>query len=436
MRYTPAPKMLLLLAPLACCALMADLHVFGQGSLWLFCAAVVILMLIDLLRLGRPASITVQRQVRRSLPLNVWSPLGLTVTNTGRQPFAARCADRWPQDIVLEPADFSLTLRPGEKAEISCRIRPEQRGKYDLPGLDTLMQSPWGLWRRSWLAVCPEQVRVLPNFRELHRFTLLAAAAQLNLMGIKHIAKQGDGQEFQELREYYPGDSLRQIDWKATARRQQLISREYQDERDQHIVLVLDCGRRMRHLEASGSQFDQALNSALLLAHVAARQGDSVGLLACAEQYTWYPPAQKANAARSLLLAGTRLFAETVAMDYHQLTRELATRLKRRSLVILLTNTRAEEHDTLAVLVRQLRRRHLLVIADLLEEDIKTALERPIHTPQEAWRYQALLAHMAERRRFALTLARLGCRALNLTARELPAALVNTYLEIKHARRL
>ena len=191
----------------------------------------------------------------------------------------------------------------------------------------------------------------------------------------------------------------------------------------------------MRHVEAGGSQFDQALNSALLLAHVAARQGDSVGLLACAEHYTWYPPAKKANAARSLLLASTQLFAQTVAMDYHQLARELATRLKRRSLVILLTNTRAEEHEALAALVRQVRSRHLLVIADLVEEEMNASLERPIRNPQEAWRYQALLAHMAERRRFALNLTRLGCYALNLTARELPAALVNTYLEIKHKKK-
>ncbi len=436
MRYTPAPRMLVLLGPLACCALLVDLRLLGQNSLMLGFAAVLALALIDLLRLAQPVALEVQRRIRRSLPLNVWSPLGLTIANTGRRPFSAHCADHWPQEVTLEPKDFFLRLKPGEKADITCRIRPGQRGKYDLPGLDTLVHSPWGLWRRSGLLSCPDQVRVLPNFRELHRFTLLAANAQLGLMGIKQIAKQGDGQEFQELREYYPGDSLRQIDWKATARRQQLISREYQDERDQHIVLVLDCGRRMRHLETGGSQFDQALNSALLLAHVAARQGDSVGLLACAEQYTWYPPAKKKNAARSLLLASTQLFSQTVAMDYHQLARELATRLKRRSLVILLTNTRAEEHDTLTVLVRQLRSRHLLVIADLLEEEVSAALERPIHTPQEAWRYQALLAYMAERRRFALILARLGCYALNLTARELPAALVNTYLEIKHARKL
>ncbi|MDO5674059.1 MAG: DUF58 domain-containing protein [bacterium] len=436
MRFTPTPKMLLLLGPLACLALPADLRVLGQESLVLVLAAVATLALIDLLRLGRPLTLKVERRVRRSLPLNVWSPLGLTITNTARQAFSARCADRWPQEVRLEPANFFLRLGPGETAEISCRICPGERGKYDLPGLDILAQSPWGLWRQSKLAFCPDQVRILPNFRELHRFTLLAAGAQLGRMGIKQMAKQGDGQEFQELRQYYPGDSLRQIDWKATARKQQLIAREYQDERDQHIVLVLDCSRRMRHVEAGGSQFDQALNSALLLAHVAARQGDSVGLLACAEQYTWYPPAKKANAARSLLLASTQLFAQTVAIDYHQLAGELATRLKRRSLVVLLTNTRAEEHDTLAVLVRQLRSRHVLVIADLVEDEIHAALERPIHSPQDAWRYQALLAHMAERRRFALKLTRLGCHALNLRAKELPAQLVNTYLDIKHRKKL
>lgn len=426
----------MLLAPLACCALLVDLGFAGTKSLLLTLAAGLSIALADLLRLSLPQFLQVERQVRRTLPLNVWSPLRLSIANTGTRLFTARCADRWPQEIHLEPADFLLRLEPGHKVDINCRVRPLARNAYQLAGLDALIQSPWGLWRRSQLFPCPEQVRVLPNFRELHRYTLLAANAQLGLMGIRQLSKQGDGQEFQQLREYNPGDSMRQIDWKATSRRQRLISREYQDERDQHIVLVLDCGRRMRHVEAGGSQFDQALNSALLLAHVAARQGDSVGLLACGEQYAWFPPAKKAHAARSLLLASTQLFPQTVAMDYGQLARELAFRLKRRSLVILLTNSRAEEHNALAALARQLRSRHLLVIADLVEKEVAASMHQPVRSPEEAWRYQALLAYMQERRKFSLQLRRLGCHALDLTAEELPPALVNAYLEIKHSRRL
>ena len=436
MRSTPAPRMLLLLAPLSGAGLLVDCRLVGAWFLLLVFGVVCAIALADYLRLRRPLALTVERRVHGSLPLDVWSPLRLHIGNADKRRFVARCADRWPHEILVEPADFSLRLQAGHRVEIDCRVRPLRRGAYQLPGLDALVQSPWALWRRSFLFACPQSVRVLPNFRELRRFTLLAANAQLNLMGIKQISSQGEGQEFQQLREYYPGDRLRQIDWKATSRRQRLITREYREERDQHIVLVLDCCRRMRHVEAGGSQFDQALNSALLLAHVAARQGDSVGFLACGERYRWYPPTKKAHAARTLLLASTQLFPQSVAMDYRQLARDLASRLKRRSLIVVLTNTRAEEYSAVAALVRQLRSRHLLIIADLLEKEVAAAVEEPIHSPAQAWRYQALLAYMRERRRFALQLRRLGCYALDLCAEDLPPALVNTYLDIKHSHRL
>lgn len=428
--------MLLLLAPVAGCALLVDYHMVGAWMLSLAVLLVGAVALADYLRLRRLPALRVERRVRGSLPLNVWSPLQLHVGNGGGAVCIARCADRWPQEILVEPADFPLRLQPGEQVRVSCRVRPLQRGAYELPGLDALVRSPWGLWRQSRLFPCPQAIQVLPNFRELQRFTLLAANAELNLMGIRRIDRQGAGQDFRQLREYQPGDRLRQIDWKATSRRQRLISREYQEEHDQQIVLVLDCCRRMRHMEAGLSQFDQALNSALLLAHVAARQGDSVGFLACAGQYHWYPPTKKAHAARTLLLASTRLFPQPVAMDYQQLARELSVRLKRRSLIVVLTNTRAEEHSAVTALVRQLRSRHLLLIADLLEKEVLSEIQAPIHSPAQAWRYQALLEYLRERRRFALQLRRQGCYALDLCAEDLPPALVNTYLDIKQSRKL
>lgn len=442
MRCAPTALALLPLAPLAACALAADLGLVGRGAFAFAALGLSGILLVDALRLIRSARLgplAARRALRRSLPLSAWSPLVLTIANRSASPVAiSRLADRLPPAVTAEPAEFSLKLGPGETAELRCRIRPGERGEFTLPGPDAVLRSPWGLWQWNAHVPCPETVRVFPNFNEPARFTLLARSARLGQMGIRRTRRCGEGQEFQELREYRPGDALRQIDWKATARRRELISREFEEEQDQHIVLVLDCTRRMRHVdeEAGGSQFDQALNSALLLAHVAARQGDSVGLLACGERFRWYPPAKKAGAARMLLLASTELFPETTAMDYGQLAAELGARLKRRSLVILLTNTRAEEYAGLELLAKSLGGRHLLVVADLMEAEVAAAARREPRSPDEALRAQAILAHLRERRRFALRLRRQGCLALDLTAAELPPALVNTYLDIKQRRQL
>ena len=436
MRRFPALRLAPLLVPALVCALAADLGLTGPLLPALALVAAAALAFADRRALNRAPEVTLERKLGKGLPVGVWSPMTLILRNAGPGPFKALVSDRLPPGMELDPPETRLTLRAGGRAEIACRVRPNRRGDFILPGADALADSPWGLWRERRLLPCEQSVRVFPNFRELKRYTLMARNDQLSRMGIKQRALRGTGQEFFQLREYEPGDALRQIDWKATSRFRRLISRENQDEHEQHIVVALDCTRRMRHVESGLSQFDQALNSALLLAHVAARQGDSVGLLACGERTVWHEPGKKAEAARRLLLAGARLFPDQSAMDYRALARELGARLKRRSLVILLTNSRAEDYEDLAVLARQTSRRHLLVIADLLEQEAADALARQPADAEEALRWQALFSHRRERRLFALRLRRLGCLALDLTARELPPALVNTYLDIRGRKRV
>ena len=143
------------------------------------------------------------------------------------------------------------------------------------------------------------------------------------MMGIRKLTKRGEGKEFHQLREYRKGDELQKIDWKATSRYRRLISKEYQDERDQQVVFVLDCGRRMRHMENGKSQLDQTLNSILLLAYVAARQGDGVGLYSFGGTEKWLPPRKQENSVRSLMLGMYDIESSTNASDYLRAAQDL-----------------------------------------------------------------------------------------------------------------
>ena len=134
----------------------------------------------------------------------------------------------------------------------------------------------WQISRRSGTA---SPVRVYPNFRALAKYTLLATDNRLSQIGVLQVRRRGEGMEFHQLREYRQGDAQRAIDWKATSRTQRLIAREYEEEKDQRVLLVIDCGRRMASKDDELSHFDHALNAALLLAHVALRQGDAVGMM-------------------------------------------------------------------------------------------------------------------------------------------------------------
>ena len=122
-------------------------------------------------------------------------------------------------------------------------------------------------------------MRVYPNYSTISKLLAFEVDNKLQLTGVRMSRRRGEGIEFHQLRDYRDGDSLRSIDWKATARMRRLIAREYQDERDQQIVFMLDAGRHMLAKDAELSHFDHTLNAMFLLSYVALRQGDAAGVV-------------------------------------------------------------------------------------------------------------------------------------------------------------
>jgi len=283
-------------------------------------------------------------------------------------------------------------------------------------------------------------VRVFPNFAAISRYTLLAANDQLSQLGVRRLHRRGAGAEFHQLREYRHGDELRRIDWKATSRLRKPIAREYQDERDQRLVFLLDCGRRMRHAEAAtgpgpapNSHLDEALNALLLLAYVAIRQGDAVGLMTYGGPRLWFAPRKGPDTVNRLLEAVYDLQPGLAAADPLEAARALMQAQRRRALVLILTNGRDEDQAELHTAVRLLLRRHLVVVADLREASLDRALAAPVADRDAALRLNAVLAYLEDRRRHHERLAHLGTHVLDLVAAQLPAALVNRYFVIKRA---
>jgi len=254
---------------------------------------------------------------------------------------------------------------------------------------------------------------------------------------VRQLRRRGCGAEFNQLREYRRGDSLRQIDWKATSRIHKLIAREYQDERDQRLLFLLDCGRRMRHLDAEGrGHLDEALNALLLLAYVAVRQGDAVGLMTYGGPRRWFAPRKEPDTVNRLLGAVYDLEAGVAAADPLAAARELMQRQPRRALVVFVTNSRDEDHPELLRAVQVLRRRHLVLVADLRESILDQTLAAPILDHRQALRFHGTHAYLSDRRRQHERLQHLGAHVLDLLPRQLPIALVNAYFVAKRAATL
>ncbi|MGD8588636.1 MAG: DUF58 domain-containing protein [Chromatiales bacterium] len=432
----PHGNQLYLLAGLLLTGLLAT-----QWPVWvllwkLLAATSLVLLLFDLYQVFQQSVPQVKRVLHNNIPVGVWSRVELQLQNPTSRGLWLIAHDHHPADFQVRGLPSKLFLPAARKRIMSYRVRPARRGDALFAGIDLVCISPLGLWRLKRFVSLVDRVRVFPNFRELGRYALLATDNQLSQMGIRRRQRRGEGSDFHQLREYRVGDSLRQIDWKASARYRRLISKEYQDERDQQLVFLLDCGRHMRHRDAGGAHLDHALNAMLLLSYVAHRQGDAVGFLAFGGEQRWQPPQKGGDLIRRLLERTYDLTSSLEAADYLQAAQQLMTWQRRRALLILLTNSHTEDHTELNRAIRLLSRRHLVVLAQLREMSLDRVLKEPVRDLSSALRYQAVTDYLAVRNQGFDALKHQGALVLDILPEQLPVALVNRYLEIKSSGRL
>ena len=427
-------RRLLLLAGLLTCIGLAAAWWAPATILWKVAGVVLgAIALADLLWLFRLRMPRIERRIGHALPLGVWSRVRLSVENPGEQSLRLEIHDLHPEEIEVRGLPQVLRLRARERVSLEYRLRPPRRGELEFAGCDLRLASPLGLWGRRRTLPLPARVRVFPNFAEISHYTLLATDDRLSQLGVRRRQRRGLGSEFHQLREYRRGDSLRQIDWKATSRVRKLISREYQDERDQRLLFLLDCGRRMRHADRGRAHLDEALNALLLLAYVAVRQGDAVGLMTFGGPKRWLAPRKDPDTVNRLLNGVYDLQPTLDAADPLAAARELMQTQTRRAMVLILTNSRDEDQQEFATAIRLLRRRHLVVVADLRESALDRTLVEPISDRNSALRFHAVLGYLEARRNHHERLGHLGAYVLDLLPRQLPAALVNQYFAIKRA---
>ncbi len=265
---------------------------------------------------------------------------------------------------------------------------------------------------------------------------MLALADKLGQMGIVRRRRRGEGLEFEQLREYREGDLIRQIDWKATARHRKLISREYEDERNQQIVFLLDCGRRMRAVDDGVAHFEHVLNAVLLLGHIATKQGDSVGLMTFAGEERWLPPVKGPAGMSAILNRVYDLQTSPTPADYRDAAKRLMTRQRRRAMVILVSNLRDEDSSELRPALATLRQRHLVLVASLKETAVALAAAGPAGGFRDALAVAAANHYLAERGKAHEALRRGGILLLDAAPAELPVHLANAYLDLKRSGRL
>ena len=337
-------------------------------------------------------------------------------------------------DAEEVPVPTLVHVPAGRAARVPRSVRPTSRGRFDAGDLITRTRSPWGAWDHQRRHRQVGTVRVFPDIGGAAGGALETADLRVPPAGARRAPRRGHGLEFKELRDYREGDALRLVDWKATARRGRPITREYEDQRDQQVLLVLDCGVRMRARDDALSHFDHVLNAALRLAAVALVQGDAVGCATIAHDQPRMLLPRKSRAALGRLVQGLYdLQPGHRVPDYLADARLLLDRLRRHSLVVFLTTLRDEDEPELLAATHLLRRRHRVTVASVRETVIDDLQQAPIVTEDDAARWASALEYGQARARVVGRLRQRGVDVMDVPPRQLSSALAAHYWRLKRA---
>jgi uncharacterized protein (DUF58 family) len=447
MRPAPSRVSLWLLVATGAAALGALLAGVSQPLVAALTASVVLLLSLAAVadyfvsrRAWSHANVRLVRRLPPAFAIGVERPVRVTLEQEGTHAWVGRLHDHVDASVVVRGLPVALTLPPVKGLDLTYALTPTRRGEIDFAPAQVRLRSRWRLVELFARLGAAETRRVYPDFAQIARYAWLAGDRRLQEIGVKTYQQRGEGTDFKELSEYRHGDSVRHIDWKASLRVGKPIVREFQDERDQRIMLLIDCGRRMRADDRAGgvgtAHFDQVLNAVMLLAHVALGQGDAVGALTFgtpAGDERMFAPRKGSHALTALMGEVYGLQPTPSHSDYVAAAQDLLRRQNKRALVIVITNFRDEDGSELGLALKLLRSRHLVLLASVRERIVGELIAQPLSSGNAA--LEVASAHLYEQaRRDAFH--RLSTRdALMVDAEpeRLGIELVNRYHAVKRA---
>jgi len=328
---------------------------------------------------------------------------------------------------------FRTSLNKGEEKIIEYTLRPVKRGEYPFGFIRVFAGTKVGLMLRRITCGTPESIKVYPSYLMLHRYELLAMSNNLTELGIKKIRRIGHNTEFEQIKEYVKGDDYRTINWKASARRHQLMVNVYQDERSQQIFSVIDKGRMMQQAFREVTLLDYAINASLVLSYIAIHKDDKAGLVTFNENFDTFIPASKQSSQMHLILDSLynqkTSFGET---DYSALCAHLGKHLHKRSFLILYTNfvNMASMQRQLPYL-QQLASQHRLLVVFFEDAELKRYMQRQAKDTEEYYRQVIAEKFVYEKRLIVGSLKQYGIYSLLTTPENLSIDVINKYLEMK-----
>ena len=412
-----------------------------------FTAAVAGVAALDALRSPRPRALAVERAVEDRLSLGADNAVTLHVQNRSRYDLHLLVRDEAPQDFRLlavqdasGPASASPPAPVGQvdvqglgTAALRYQVLPVRRGVYRFGDVTVRYPTGLGLLLRQHTYPLAREVKVYPNLRDVKRYDLALRRGQLQEVGLRRTRRFGVGTEFERLRDYHPDDDCRRINWPATARRHRPVTIDYQIERAQNVLLMLDVGRLMSAPIGPLTKLDHAVNACLLTAYVCLARGDNVGLLAFADRVTLYlHPRGGKGQFHAMLESLYNVASQPTESDYRVAFAFAEQRQRRRALVIAFTEiVDADASRALVAMLSRTATRHVAVCATMRDPVLDEMAALPPTGSTEVYR-RAVALTLIERRRATLEI--LHARSvipIDVPANRLTPEVINTYLDLK-----
>lgn len=395
---------------------------------------IVLILLTDLLMLYSTAKgIFARRHAPEKLSNGDDNQLGIYIEN--RYPFAvdAGIIDEIPFQFQKRDLWFQTTLKPRQRKLINYLLRPTKRGEYEFGDIRVFAQSPLGLVSRRYTIAQAEILPVYPSFLQMRKYELMAISNRLTDIGIKKIRRLGHSMEFEQIKNYVPGDDYRTINWKATARQGVLMTNSYTDEKSQHVYCVIDKSRAMKMPFEGLSLLDYAINASLVLSNVAMLKEDKAGLITIAEKPGAVIAADRKAAQLNRIMEvlykeKTRYQESNMELLYATIRRTL----KQRSLIVFFTN-----FESMPALERQLpflkkiSQYHLLLVVFFENTELRKLSETPAEDVEGIYIKTIAEKFAYDKKLIAKELTKHGIQTILTAPQNLTVNTVNKYLEIK-----
>ncbi len=431
--FAPAPRALIALACLLPVAVLAAPAPLAAGLVLLVAGLLVLATIVDGLRHPGADAIVLERVTPSALSVGEASRIVVRLRNRTEVPLTLLVADGCPPALAPDEDIVEAELPPHTPVEAGYGVQPVSRGAFPFGPVVVRLRRRWGLAEHQVVLDLGGEARVHPNLRNLARYQLRARRDLLHLGGARRTRILGRDGDFERLREFVSGDDIRHVDWKATARLKRPITRVYQAERAQNLVILVDATRLMATRAAGLSKLDFAVNAALMLTYVALMRGDRVGVAVFDDEVRAYVPPQAGQAQFGRVLdllfdqQPTRSFPR-----YREAVRALGRTTRRRSLVVWLTDLLdGEQGQELLAALGALRRRHLSLVVAMDDPDVHQLAATEPRNQRSLFTRVGAAELLDERMTLIRQLQAQGAQVIDQNPEEITAAVVDRYLELK-----